>query len=107
MQREMYGALEQYDALVSPVAPSAAWRVGEVTDDPLAQYKGDIMTVNLNLAGLPAVAVPCGFDTTQGGRKLPVGLQLIGPAFGEAGIIDIAHIFEQTADFAFGSPPDC
>lgn len=55
-------------------------------------------------AGLPAVSVPCGFDE-EGGKRLPVGLQIIGRAFGEADLLHVAHVFEQTADFAWGAPP--
>ena len=53
------------------------------------------------------MAVPCGFETAEGGSKLPVGLQILGKAFGEADIIRIAHAFEQTAEFAWGTPPVC
>lgn len=133
VQRELVSAMEEFDALVSPVAPSTAWRIGEVIDDPLTMYKGDIMTVNLNLAGeappadrlqitghlqsshrtrnsllaagLPAIAVPCGYETSPDGKQLPVGMQIIGRAFGEAAMIELAHAFEQTADFAGGPPP--
>ncbi|KAK9829343.1 hypothetical protein WJX72_005273 [[Myrmecia] bisecta] len=104
VRSEMNRALEQCDALLSPVAPTPAYKIGEVADDPLQMYKGDLMTINVNLAGLPAIAFPCGFDTVTAAHKLPVGLQLIGRAFGEADIIQMAHVFEQTADFAYGVP---
>lgn len=65
---------------------------------------GDLMTVNLNLAGLPAVTLPCGF-TTEGGATLPVGIQMVGRPFGEAALLQTAHVFEQTAaGFARGQP---
>ncbi|CAL8464275.1 g3810 [Coccomyxa elongata] len=106
VQREMYAALAEHDALISPAAPTVAYRIGQVVSDPLEMYKGDLMTVNLNLAGLPAMVVPCGFEEGGGsqGQALPVGLQIIGRAFGEADMIRIGHIFEQTADFAQGKP---
>jgi aspartyl-tRNA(Asn)/glutamyl-tRNA(Gln) amidotransferase subunit A len=62
------------------------------------------MTINLNLAGLPALTLPCGF-TEDGGSVLPVGLQMVGRAFGEADLLQIAHAFEQTAEFARGHVP--
>ena len=97
--REMTTALASFDALICPAAPSPAYRVGEKTTDPLAMYKGDLMTVNVNLAGLPAVVLPCGTMEEQG-DTLPVGLQMIGKAFGEGDLLQIAHIYEQTAGVA-------
>lgn len=58
--------------------------------------KGDLMTVNVNLAGLPAIVVPCAHVEVEGGRRLPVGMQLIGRAFKEADLLELAHIYEQT-----------
>ena len=88
---EMNKALASHDVLLCPTAPTPAYRLGENTKDPLSMYKGDLMTVNVNLAGLPAVVVPCG--SVDG---LPVGVQLIGRAFGEADMLHIAHVFETT-----------
>ena len=101
---EMNKALGTFDALLTPVAPTAAYKLGEKSSDPLAMYKGDLMTVNVNLAGLPAVSVPCGF-VEEGGVKLPVGLQLIGRAFGEEDLLQIAHIYEQTAGVTGATAP--
>ncbi|KAK9822511.1 hypothetical protein WJX81_008348 [Elliptochloris bilobata] len=108
VQRELNAALDEWDLLLSPAAPTTAYRIGQVCDDPLEMYQGDLMTVNLNLAGLPAITVPCGFEEPRddGAARLPVGLQIIGRAFGEADMIGVAHVFEQTADFAWGSPPE-
>ncbi|PNH02692.1 Glutamyl-tRNA(Gln) amidotransferase subunit A, chloroplastic/mitochondrial, partial [Tetrabaena socialis] len=101
VQREMGGALASYDALLTPTAPTAAYRLGEKSSDPLAMYKGDLMTVNVNLAGLPAIVLPAGFTAAAegvgGGTRLPIGLQLIGRAFGEAELLQLAHVYEQTA----------
>lgn len=105
VQREMTSALQHYDALLCPAAPTAAYRVGEKTSDPLAMYKGDLMTINLNLAGLPAVCLPCGFVEQPGGAKLPVGVQMIGRAFGEGELLQLAHIVEQTAGVMAGVRP--
>lgn len=85
-------ALSRYDALLGPVAPDTAPRLGESLDDPLKMYLGDICTVAANLAGLPALSVPCGVDSAG----LPVGLQLIGRRFGEHAILGIAGHFERT-----------
>lgn len=95
IQNEMLAALANADALLCPCAPTAAYRLGEKTTDPLAMYKGDLMTVNLNLGGLPAVSLPCGF-VEEGGKRLPVGLQFIGRAFGEAELVGLASVVEGT-----------
>ncbi|KAL4519381.1 hypothetical protein Ndes2526A_g00468 [Nannochloris sp. 'desiccata'] len=102
--REMSAALNSCDALICPVAPTPAYKVGEKTTDPLAMYKGDLMTVNVNLAGLPAVVLPCGV-VSDGGESLPVGLQMIGKAFGEADLLYLAHVYEQTAGVAEKTQP--
>jgi aspartyl-tRNA(Asn)/glutamyl-tRNA(Gln) amidotransferase subunit A len=99
VRNEMTSSLTGFDALLTPTAPSAAYKLGEKTSDPLAMYKGDLMTVNVNLAGLPAVVVPCGFAAVEGSaKKLPVGVQFIGRAFREAELLEIAHAYEQTAE---------
>jgi aspartyl-tRNA(Asn)/glutamyl-tRNA(Gln) amidotransferase subunit A len=100
----MTAALETFDLLLSPAAPTPAYKIGEKSADPLEMYKGDLMTVNLNLAGLPAVVVPCGL-AEEAGRKLPVGLQLVGRMFGEAEMLGAAHAFEQTARAMEGAAP--
>ncbi|CAN1758895.1 Glutamyl-tRNA(Gln) amidotransferase subunit A, chloroplastic/mitochondrial [Linum perenne] len=97
-------ALETNDILISPAAPSVAYKMGEKKNDPLSMYAGDIMTVNVNLAGLPALVVPCGF--VEGGPSgLPVGLQMIGAAFHEEKLLRIGHIFEQTLQGCRFVPP--
>ncbi|KAI8109325.1 hypothetical protein M9434_000609 [Picochlorum sp. BPE23] len=89
--RELQASLQTYDVLLSPVAPNAAFRIGEKTEDPLEMYKGDLMTVNVNLAGVPALSIPA--DVVD---SLPVGIQLIGRAFDEASLLRVGHVFEQT-----------
>jgi len=106
VQREMAGALDGRDGLLMPCAPTVAYRLGAKAADPLAMYKGDLMTVNLNLAGLPAVTVPCGFAEDDG-ATLPVGLQIIGRAFGEGGIVSAADVFQKTATFANAANMGC
>lgn len=97
-------ALERYDILISPAAPSAAYKIGEKINDPLAMYAGDIMTVNVNLAGLPALVVPCGF-VEGGAAGLPVGLQMMGSPFCEGNLLRVGHIFEQTLQNLSFVPP--
>ena len=98
VQQELAAALDKYDALLSPVAPSAAYPLGSKCTDPLAMYKGDLMTVSINLAGVPALVVPCGTINSEG-SALPVGVQFIGRAFGEKDLLSIGHIYEKTANF--------
>lgn len=100
VRNEMAGALSGYDALLTPTAPTTAYKLGEKSTDPLEMYKGDLMTVNVNLAGLPAIVVPCGHaavpEAAGAGVKLPVGLQMVGAAFREVELLELAHVFEQT-----------
>ena len=88
-------AFGTYDLLLTPVAPTTAPRLGESLSDPLKMYLSDIYTVPLNLAGLPGLSMPCGFDA----RGLPIGAQLIGPALGEARVLNAAHAFQQDTQF--------
>ncbi len=87
------------DVIAGPTTPDVAFRIGEKADDPLAMYAADINTVAVNLAGLPAISVPCGFVD-----GLPVGLQLIGPAWGEASLFAAAHGYQQISDWHFRTP---
>jgi len=88
-----------HDLIVSPTTPTAAFAVGEQSGDPLTIYMNDILTVPVNMAGLPGMSIPCGFD-----RGLPVGLQLIGKAFDEATLYKAAYAFEQNTDFHKAKP---
>ena len=98
-------ALEKCDVLLAPVAATPAYRFGEKMDDPVAMYAGDLMTVNLNMAGLPAVAINAAF-TEADGVKLPIGVQLIGKHLSEAQLLGVAHVLEQTCEAARTYPPD-
>lgn len=86
---------EKYDAILSPVAPTAAPKLGESLADPLKMYLSDVYTVSVNLAGLPGLSVPCGFDRDG----MPVGAQLIGAALGEQKILNLGYAYQSTTDF--------
>ncbi len=90
IRHEFEGAIRGYDALVTPTAPTVAFRLGEKTEDPVQMYLGDVYTVPVNVAGLPAISVPCGLAD-----GLPVGMQLIGPHLSESALLRIAHAYEQ------------
>jgi aspartyl-tRNA(Asn)/glutamyl-tRNA(Gln) amidotransferase subunit A len=90
----------KYDMILSPVAPTTAYRIGENSGDPMKMYMGDIYTVSINLAGLPSVALPCGFDS--GG--LPIGFQLIGDAFSESKLIGAARVYQSHTNHHLQKP---
>ena len=92
-------AFAKYDVILGPAAPTTAPKLGESLSDPIQMYLGDIYTISVNLAGLPGISLPCGFDR----HGLPVGLQLIGDCFQEKKIIRAAYAFEQTRDYARSS----
>jgi len=92
---EFMRVFQDCDALLSPTTPTAAFKIGEKSADPLSMYLSDIYTIGVNLAGLPGISIPCGF--TAG--KLPIGLQLIGQPFREADLLAIAHRYEQAHDW--------
>ena len=91
LTRDFENAFQKVDAIVTPTSPTAAFKLGEKSDDPLAMYLADIYTVTANLAGIPGISVPCG-DTKSG---LPIGLQIFGRHFDEATILRLAHAYEQ------------
>ena len=88
-------AFETYDVILGPAAPSTAPKLGESLSDPLKMYLGDIYTISVNLAGLPAMTVPCKTDS----KGLPIGLQLIGDCFKEKNIIRAGYAFEKTRTY--------
>jgi aspartyl-tRNA(Asn)/glutamyl-tRNA(Gln) amidotransferase subunit A len=88
-------AFETCDVIACPTAPTPAFRIGEKTDDPLTMYLSDIFTISANLAGVPAMSVPCGFSASG----LPIGLQLMGTHFNEQMLFRVAHHFEQATEF--------
>jgi aspartyl-tRNA(Asn)/glutamyl-tRNA(Gln) amidotransferase subunit A len=99
IRREFDAAFEKYDAIVSPVTPTPAFKLGEKTSDPYAMYLNDVFTLPVNIAGLPGISVPAGFVD-----GLPVGLQVIGKPFDEATVLRVAHAYEQTTDWRHQHP---
>ncbi|TAK08122.1 MAG: Asp-tRNA(Asn)/Glu-tRNA(Gln) amidotransferase subunit GatA, partial [Candidatus Manganitrophaceae bacterium] len=95
IKRDFDEAFKSVDVIVTPTAPTPAFRFGEKTADPLQMYLSDIFTISVNLAGIPAISLPCGFS--KGG--LPIGLQILGRAFDEEGILRVAYSYEQETDF--------
>ncbi len=85
---------KKVDVLVSPTTPTTAFKIGEKVDDPLSMYKEDLLTVPANIAGIPAISVPCGLSD-----GLPVGLQIMGPQLGESIVMQVAHNYEQSIDW--------
>ena len=96
-------AFEQCDVIVGPTSPTTAFPLGAKTQDPVAMYLNDIFTNTVNLAGLPGLSVPCGFDTAG----LPVGLQLIGKFMDEASLLSTAHKLQQETDWHQRMPEGC
>ena len=96
IKQDFENALGQCDVIAAPVTPYPAFKLGEKLDDPLQMYLADIYTISANLAGIPAMSIPCGFT---GAENLPVGLQLMGRHFDEASLITVGHKFQQTTDF--------
>lgn len=99
VKRDFDRAFEKFDLIVSPTSPTVAFQVGEKAEDPLAMYMADICTIPVNLAGLPGISVPCGFD-----QGLPVGMQLIGRAFDESTLLRAADAFQGATDFHWQHP---
>jgi len=93
-------AFDQVDAILTPTSPTAAFKFGERSEDPISMYLSDIYTISTNLAGLPAISVPCGFTKS----KLPIGMQLIGKAFDETNLLKIAHAYDSNHNFGRMSP---
>ncbi|MCU0485155.1 MAG: Asp-tRNA(Asn)/Glu-tRNA(Gln) amidotransferase subunit GatA [Anaerolineales bacterium] len=100
IQRDFERAFESVDVIAAPVAPSTAFRIGEHTEDPLAMYLEDVFTLPANLAGVPGVAFPVGFDQ----QGLPVGMQLMGPHFGEPVLLRTVHTYQQATGWHLKKP---
>jgi len=102
IRTDFIGAFEKCDCIMMPVSPTTAFKIGEKVDDPLTMYLSDIYTIAANLAGIPGISVPCGFDD----NNLPIGLQILAPAFGEDKLLRIARMFESQTDWHKRKAPD-
>ena len=102
IRRDFLEAFAQVDAIVTPVTPTAAFPLGEKSQDPLQMYLNDIFTISCNLAGICGISVPCGFTQSP---KLPIGLQLLGKPFGESTLLRLAYAFEQATPWHHERPP--
>ena len=100
IRQDFTKAFEKADCIMMPVSPTTAFKVGEKTDDPLQMYLADIYTIAANLSGVPGVSIPCGFD----GKELPIGLQIMTPAFTEEKLLRIARMFEKQTDWHMRKP---
>ncbi len=96
IRNDFLKAFETVDAIITPTTPTAAFKIGEKSDDPLQMYLSDIFTISCNLAGICGVSIPCGFTQDP---ALPIGLQLLGKPFGEETLLRMAHAFEQNTDW--------
>ncbi|MCL5952336.1 MAG: Asp-tRNA(Asn)/Glu-tRNA(Gln) amidotransferase subunit GatA [Chloroflexi bacterium] len=100
IKRDFDQAFKQVDVIVAPTTPSVAFKIGEKVDDPLQMYLADVFTLAQSLAGIPAISIPCGLVD-----GLPVGVQIMGQAFDEARVLQVAHAYEQATDWHTRRPP--
>jgi len=100
IKKEFTDVLSQVDVILAPVSATTACKIGEKASDPLKMYLSDVYTVCINVAGIPSVAIPCGFDK----ENLPIGFQLIGNFFEESKILSLAHQYQQVTDFHLQKP---
>ncbi|MGE6631646.1 Asp-tRNA(Asn)/Glu-tRNA(Gln) amidotransferase subunit GatA [Bacillus sp. NPDC077027] len=99
IKKDFEDVFEKYDVIVGPTTPTPAFKIGEKTSDPLTMYANDILTIPVNLAGVPGISVPCGFA-----NGLPLGLQIIGKHFDEGTVYRVAHAYEQATDHHKAKP---
>ncbi|MBD1382383.1 Asp-tRNA(Asn)/Glu-tRNA(Gln) amidotransferase subunit GatA [Metabacillus arenae] len=99
IKKDFEDVFEKYDVIIGPTTPTPAFKIGEKTDDPLTMYANDILTIPVNLAGVPGISIPCGLS-----NGLPLGLQIIGKHFDESTIYRVAHAFEQATDHHKAKP---
>ncbi len=95
IRRDFEQAFAQCDVILTPTTPTAAFRIGEKLDDPLQMYLSDIFTISANLAGVPALSMPCGFTVA----RLPIGMQVLAPPFEETRLLQVAHAYEQATEW--------
>jgi aspartyl-tRNA(Asn)/glutamyl-tRNA(Gln) amidotransferase subunit A len=95
IKNDFDNAFQQVDVIAAPVTPTTAFKIGEKINDPLEMYLADVFTLSMNLAGTCGLSLPCGLDE----KGLPIGLQLMGPAFGEETVFQVAHVYESATDW--------
>jgi len=100
MRRDFEEVFKEVDVIVAPTSPTPAFGIGEKVEDPLQMYLSDIHTIPVNLAGIPAISVPCGFSN----ENLPIGLQIMGRPFEEGMLLRVAYTFETNTDFHLKKP---
>jgi len=100
MRKDFDDAFQKIDVIMSPTAPTPAFRIGEKAEDPLQMYLSDIHTIPVNLAGIPAISIPCGFNR----EGLPIGVQVMGKHFDEGMLLRVAYTFEQNTEFHLKKP---
>lgn len=103
MRRDFTQAFEKVDAIVCPTSPEVAFKIGERSEDPMRMYLADIFTIAANLAGICGISLPCGFAELEG-KKLPIGLQLLGKPFAEQQLLQVADAYEQATDWHKARP---
>jgi aspartyl-tRNA(Asn)/glutamyl-tRNA(Gln) amidotransferase subunit A len=104
IRREFDAAFERCDVLLTAVSPTPAFKLGEKVADPLQMYLSDVCTIPVNIAGIPAISVPCGFAPAGGGDALPVGLQIMAKPFDEPTILRVAYAYEQATEWHKARP---
>jgi aspartyl-tRNA(Asn)/glutamyl-tRNA(Gln) amidotransferase subunit A len=100
IRQDFQNAFEACDALITPVAPTTAFRIGEKITNPLDMYLSDVHVVAVNLAGIPALTIPCGFA-----NGLPIGMQIMGPHLSEEMLLRIGHLYQSQTDWHMKHPP--
>jgi aspartyl-tRNA(Asn)/glutamyl-tRNA(Gln) amidotransferase subunit A len=95
IKKDFDEAFKRCDVIVTPTAPTTAFKIGEKTADPLQMYLSDIFTISVNLAGIPGLSLPCGFDDAG----MPIGMQIIGRHFDEARMLKVAHAYESATEW--------
>src|SRR5207245_2933037 len=101
LRQDFANAFERCDLILTPTTPTPAFKFGEKVDDPLAMYLNDIYTVTANLAGVPGISVPCGLSS----ERLPIGMQLLGPFWGEGTLLRLAHQYQSAQPFSESVSP--
>jgi aspartyl-tRNA(Asn)/glutamyl-tRNA(Gln) amidotransferase subunit A len=100
IKQDFEKVLSEVDCLMTPVVPTVAFKLGEKVDDPLTMYLADIFTISINIAGVPAISIPCGLVKPKDGKtEMPVGLQIIGKQFAEPTILKVAHNYQLATDW--------